>query len=45
MVLFRPKRKSMGFNPKIKLNRKQLYGIRIDSNLNWKAHITIIILL
>ena len=47
MVLFRPKSKSMYFNLKIKLNRKQLYetnsvkhlGIRIDNKLNWKAHI------
>ena len=47
MILFRPKRKSMYFNLKIKLNRKQLceinsvkhLGIRIDNKLNWKAHI------
>ena len=47
MVLFRPKRKSMDFNLKIKLNGKRLYetnsvkylGIRIDNKLNWKAHI------
>ena len=47
MVLFRPKRKSMNFTLKIKLNGKQLYdtnsvkylGIRIDHKLNWKAHI------
>ena len=47
MVLFRPKRKSMDFNLKIKLNGKRLYetnsvkylGIRIDYKLNWKAHI------
>ena len=47
MVLFRPKRKSMDFTLKIKLNGKQLYdtnsvkylGIRIDHKLNWKAHI------
>ena len=47
MVLFRPKRKSMDFSLKIKLNGKQLYeinsvkylGIRIDKKLNWKAHI------
>ena len=47
MVLFRPKRKSMDFNLKIKLTGKQLYetnsvkylGIRIDTKLNWKAHI------
>ena len=49
MVLFRPKRKSMDFNLKIKLNGKRLYetnsvkylGIRIDSNFNWKAHIAL----
>ena len=47
MVLFRPKRKSMDFNLKIKLNGKRLYEansvkylvIRIDNKLNWKAHI------
>ena len=47
MVLFRPKRKSMDFNLKIKLNGKRLYetnsvkylGIRIDNKLNWKVHI------
>ena len=47
MVLFRPKRKSMDFNLKRKLNQKRLYetnsvkylGIRIHNKLNWTAHI------
>ena len=47
MVLFRPTRKGMDFNLKIKLNGKRLYetnsvkhlGIRIDNKLYWKAHI------
>ena len=47
MALFRPKRKSMDINLKIKLNGKQLYetnsvkylGISIYNKLNRKAHI------
>ena len=47
MVLFRPKRKSIEFNLKIKLCGKQLYemnsvkwlNIKIVNKLNWKAHI------
>ena len=47
MVLFRPKRESMDFSLKTKLNGKRLYetnsvkylGIRIANELNWKAHI------
>ena len=45
MVLFRPKRRSMDFNLKIKLNGKRLYeansvkylGTRSESNFKWKA--------
>ena len=45
MVLFRPKRRSMDFNLKIKLNGKWLYetnsvkylGTRSESNFKWKA--------
>ena len=51
MVLFGPKRKSMDFNLRIKLNGKRLYetnivkylGISIDNKLNWKAHINDIV--
>ena len=47
MLLFRPKRKSMDFNLKIKLNGKRLSEansvkylvVRIDSKFNWKAHV------
>ena len=47
MVLFRPKRKSMDFSLKIRLNGKQLYetnslkylDIRIDNKINWRARI------
>ena len=53
MVLFKPKRKSMDVNIKIKLNEKRLYetnsvkylGIRIDNKLNTGKPIFKILLL
>ena len=47
VFIFCPKRKSIDFNLKIKLNGKQLYettsvkyfGIKIDSKLSWNIHI------
>ena len=47
LIIFKPKRKSLYFNMKIKLNGKRLYpthslkflGVKIDSNVNWKRHV------
>ena len=47
MVLFKPLKKELDHELKIKLNGKKLYptpsvkyfGVKIDSNLNWKEHI------
>ena len=45
LIIFKPKRKPLDFNMKIKLNGKRLYptdsvkylGVKIDSKLNWKS--------
>ena len=47
LIIFKPKRKPLDFNMKIKLNGKRLYptdsvkylGVKIDSKLNWKIHV------
>ena len=47
LFFFKPKRKPLDFNMKIKLNGKRLYltdserylGVKIDSKLNWKSHV------
>ena len=47
LIIFKPKRKPLDFNMKIKLNGKRLYptdsvkylGVKSDSKLNWKSHI------
>ena len=46
LIIFKPKRKSLDFNMKIKLNGKRLYPtdsvkyleVKFDSKLNWKSH-------
>ena len=46
LIIFKPKRKPLNFNIKIKLNGKRLHptdsvkylGVKIDSKLNWKSH-------
>ena len=50
LIIFKPKRKPLDFNMKIKLNGKRLYpadsvrylGVKIDNELNWKSHINAI---
>ena len=47
LTIFKPKRKPLDFNMKIKLNGKRLYpadsvrylGVKADSKLNWKSHV------
>ena len=47
IITFKPKRKPLDFNMKIKSHRKRLYptdsvrylGVKIDSKLNWKSHV------
>ena len=47
LIIFRPKRKPLDFDMKIKLNGKRLYptdsvkylGVKIDNKLNWKSHV------
>ena len=47
LIIFKPKRKCLDFNMKIKLNGKKLYpndsvkylGVKIDIKLNWKSHV------
>ena len=47
LIIFKPKKKPLDFNMKIKLNGKRLYpidsvkylGVEIDSKLNWKSHV------
>ena len=47
LIIFKPKRKPLDFNMKIKLNGKRLYptdsvkclGVKIDSKLNWESHV------
>ena len=50
LIIFKPKRKPLDFNMKIKLNGKRLYptdsvrylGVKIDSKLNWNSHVNAI---
>ena len=50
LISFKPKRKPLDFNMKIKLNGKRLYPndsvrylrVTINSTLNWKGHINAI---
>ena len=50
LIIFKPKRKSLDFNMKIKLNGKILYPtdsvrylwVKIDSKLKWKSHVNAI---
>ena len=50
LIIFKPKRKPLYFNMKLKLNRKRLYpthslkslGVKINSNVNWKRHVNAI---
>ena len=52
LVLFKPSKKKLDNDLKIKLNGKRLYptssvkylGINIDSNLNWKEHMNAIVI-
>ena len=47
LIIFKPKRKPLDFNMKIKLNGKILFptdsvkylGVKIDGKLNWKSHV------
>ena len=47
LIIFKPERKPLDFNMKIKLNGERLYpadsvkylGDKIDSKLNWKSHV------
>ena len=50
LIIFKPKRKSLDFNMKIKLHGKRLYptdsvrylGFKIDIKLKWKSHVNAI---
>ena len=50
LIIFKPKRKPLDFNMKIKLDGKRSYptdsvkylGVKIDSKLNWKIHVNAI---
>ena len=49
LIIFKPKRKLLDFNIKIKLNGKRLYPtdsvkyleVKVDSKLNWKSHVNV----
>ena len=49
LIIFKPKRKFLDFNIKIKLNGKRLYPtdsvkyleVKIHSKLNWKSHVNV----
>ena len=50
LIIFKPKRKPLDFNVKIKLNGKRVYptdsmrylGVKIDSKLNWRSYVNAI---